>query len=198
MNKTQKQTSKIVSFLLISPLFISGCDTFRNTFGLDHYSPDEMSTAAPSPALIIPPGFNERPLLPPPTPGSPNPHIIPDSVKAKKTVLGDAASQEASASTTKGEKDIIEKASENQTVTPNIRSLIDEESQTDSKEVTKSKDKLIISVLAGMQLPLNGQLIYGAEISKNLLGPFIEKILSKFGDILFYCVLSYFSFMSGQ
>lgn len=50
-------------------------------------------------------------------------------------------------------------------------SKTNEESQTDSKEVTKSKDKLIISVLAGMQLPLNGQLIYGAEISKNLLGP---------------------------
>lgn len=132
MNNTQKQTSRIVSFLLISPLFITGCDTFRNTFGLDHYSPDEMSTAAPSPGLILPPDFAERPKLPPPTPGSPNPHVIPDSVKAKKTVLGDDASQEPSASTTKGEKDIIEKASESQTVTPNIRSIIDEESQTDS------------------------------------------------------------------
>jgi hypothetical protein len=34
-------------------------------------------------------------------------------------------------STTKGERDIIEKASENQEVTPDIRKKLDEESQTD-------------------------------------------------------------------
>ncbi|MBX9806145.1 MAG: DUF3035 domain-containing protein [Alphaproteobacteria bacterium] len=133
MKNTQTLKSTIASFLLLSPLLLSGCDSFRNTFGLDHYSPDEMSTATPSPGLIIPPGFNERPLLPPPTPGAPNPHVIPESVKAQQTVLGDKTIATSTApSTSKGEKEIIEKASENQNVTPNIRSLVDEESQTDS------------------------------------------------------------------
>lgn len=48
-----------------------------------------------------------------------------------------------------------------------------ENSQTvDSKhEETKSKNKLIVAAMAGMNIPVDGQLIYGLEVSKNLLGP---------------------------
>lgn len=117
---------------LLCPLVLGGCDSFRNTFGLDHYSPDEMETSGPSPSLILPPDFAQRPKLPLPTPGAPNPHEVSASVKAQKTVLGDAPPVETSASLGKGEKDVIEKASENQTVTPDIRKKLDEESQSDS------------------------------------------------------------------
>lgn len=127
MNKKYTLTS-----VLLLPLALGGCDTFRNTFGLDHSSPDAWKTAEPSPGLILPPDFSERPKLPPPTPGAPNPHVVPDIVKAQKTVLGDASPVDTSIATTKSEKEVLEKASENQEVTPNIRSIVDEESQTDS------------------------------------------------------------------
>ena len=127
MNKIYALTS-----VLLCPLVLGGCDSFRNTFGLDHYSPDEMETSGPSPSLILPPDFAQRPKLPPPTPGAPNPHEVPASVKAQMTVLGDAPLVETSASLTKGEKDIIQKASENQAITPDIRKKLDEESQSDS------------------------------------------------------------------
>jgi len=116
--------------IFLCSLALGGCDSFRNTFGLDHYSPDEWR-ASPSPGLILPPGFDERPKLPPPTPGAPNPHIVPEAIKAQKTVLGDTLPTGSTASTTKGEKDVIEKASENQEITPDIREKLDEESQSD-------------------------------------------------------------------
>lgn len=127
MNKVYALTSA-----LLCPLILGGCDSFRNTFGLDHYSPNEMETSGPSPSLILPPDFAQRPKLPPPTPGQPNPHEVSASAKAQKTVLGDTSPIETSVSLAKGEKDVIEKASENQTVTPDIRKKLDEESQSDS------------------------------------------------------------------
>lgn len=127
MNKIYTLTS-----ILICPLVLGGCDAFRNTFGLDHSSPNEWNTAEPSPGLIIPPDFNHRPKLPPPTPGAPNPHVVPDSIKAQKTVFGDDHSVDTSTSSAVGENDLIEKASENQEVTPDIRKKVDEEAQTDS------------------------------------------------------------------
>lgn len=137
MNKTYTLTS-----ILFCSLVLGGCDSFRNTFGLDHYSPDEWKTSDPSPSLILPPDFAQRPQLPPPTPGAPNPHIVPESVKAQKTVLGDTPPVEHSASTTKGERDVIEKASENQEVTPNIRKKLDEESQSDGTISNKVISKI--------------------------------------------------------
>lgn len=118
--------------ILLCPLALGGCDTFRNTFGLDHSSPDEWDTAEPSPGLILPPDFAHRPKLPPPTPGAPNPHAVPNTLKAQKTVLGDDHTADTTPSSSKGEKDIIEKASENQEVTPDIRKKLDEEAQADS------------------------------------------------------------------
>jgi hypothetical protein len=116
---------------LLCSFVLGGCDSFRNTFGLDHYSPDEWKTSDPNPSLILPPDFAQRPQLPPPTPGTPNPHIVPQSVRAQRTVLGDTPPVEPSVSTTIGERDIIEKASENQEITPDIRKKLDEETQSD-------------------------------------------------------------------
>jgi hypothetical protein len=122
----------ILTSLFLLPLALGGCDTVRNTFGLDHSSPDAWKTAEPSPGLILPPDFADRPKLPPPAPGAPNPHVIPDTIKAQKTVLGDAEPVDLSTTSTKGEREVLEKASENQEITPNIRSIVDEESQADS------------------------------------------------------------------
>jgi len=117
---------------LLCPLALGGCDGFRNMFGLDHYSPNEWNTPEPSPGLILPPDFSNRPKLPQPTPGAPNPHIVPVSVKVKKTVLGDGEAEETHDPSSDGEQDLIEKASENQKITPDIRKKVDEEAQDDS------------------------------------------------------------------
>lgn len=47
--------------ILLCPFIFGGCDSFRNTFGLDHYSPDEWKTSDPSPSLILPPDFAQQP-----------------------------------------------------------------------------------------------------------------------------------------
>lgn len=145
-----KNTTKIISykkssltpFLVLTTLLLGGCDSFRNTFGLDHSSPNEWNTTAPSPGLILPPDFANRPKLPPPTPGAPNPHVVPENVKAQKTVLGDDYSPDPSPSSSKSENDLLERASENQEVTADIRKKVDEEAQTDSSVSGKVISKI--------------------------------------------------------
>ncbi len=54
----------------------------------------------------------------------------------------------------------------------NTDSRTTKDSTTNSKESTISKDRLNISVLAGMQLPLsNSSSVFGASVTKNLIGP---------------------------
>ena len=96
----------LLTYLLLNTLVLGGCDSFRNTFGLDHSSPNEWNTAEPSPGLILPPDFSSRPKLPPPTPGAPNPHVVPETVRAQKTVLGEDHTVDHSDSSSKGEKAI--------------------------------------------------------------------------------------------
>lgn len=132
----------ILTSIILSSLAMGGCDTFRNTFGLDHYSPNEWSAAEPSPGLILPPDFKSRPKLPPPAPGSPNPHAVSATVKAQKTVLGSAPDHTSSPAVGRGEADIVEKASENQPVTPGIRKIVDEEAQEDDTVSAKVISKI--------------------------------------------------------
>jgi len=131
---SEKQLSYKKYFLtgfLLNTLILGGCDSFRNALGLDHSSPNEWNTAEPSPGLILPPDFASRPKLPPPTPGKPNPHAIPETAKAQKTILGDVYHIDSARTSTQGEKELIEKASENQEVPADIRKKVDEEAQMD-------------------------------------------------------------------
>jgi hypothetical protein len=134
----EKKMNKIytLTFLLLCSFTLTGCDSFRNAFGLDHYTPNEWDTSAPSPSLILPPDFAQRPQLPPPNPGAPNPHVVPETVRAQKTVLGETHVSDLLASTT-GERDILEKSSKDQEVTPDIRKKLDEESQSDGTIISK-------------------------------------------------------------
>ena len=117
-------------------LLLGGCDTFRNTLGLDHYSPNEWNTAEPHPGLILPPGFENRPELPLPRPGETNPHIIPQAVRAQKTVLGDDAPTDEAPLNTEGEKDIVNKASGDQKINSDIRSTVDREARENLQSET--------------------------------------------------------------
>lgn len=139
----EKKMNKICTLtsLLLCSFTLTGCDSFRNAFGLDHYTPNEWDTSAPSPSLILPPDFAQRPQLPPPTPGAPNPHVVPESVRAQKTVLGETHGGNLPTSPT-GERDLIEKSSKDQEVTPDIRKKLDEESQSDGTIPNKVVSKI--------------------------------------------------------
>lgn len=137
-----KKAYILPSVLLSSLFMLSGCDSFRNTFGLDHSSPNEWDTAEPLPDLKIPPDFNSHPKLPAPTPGAPNPHAVPTSVKVKKTVLGESDEGAMPASTSDGEQELIEKASENQEITPDIRNKVDQEAQAEDSISGKVVSKI--------------------------------------------------------
>lgn len=143
LRTTKMNPIYIFSASLICALMVGGCDTVRDTFGLNHYRPQEWD-ATPNEGLILPPDFHHRPKLPQPQPGAPSPHAVPETVKAQKTVLGDDSPADTSVSTKKGEEDVIVKASEQQTVTPNIREVVDEEAKKEEslseKVITKIKD----------------------------------------------------------
>ena len=128
--------------ILFNALILGGCDSFRNVLGLDHSSPNEWNTAEPSPGLILPPDFASRPKLPLPTPGAPNPHAIPEMAKAQKAILGDDYHIDSARSSSQGEKELIQKASENQEVTADIRKKVDEEAQIDGNV----SDKIITQI----------------------------------------------------
>lgn len=131
-----------ITSLALASLLLGGCDSIRNTFGLDHYSPNEWDTAGPSPELRLPPNHNERPLLPPPTPGAPNPHAESHTDKVQKTVLGNVQRPQTAPSSGKSEKSVIEQASENQEITPDIRKKVDEEAQAQDTITEKVKAKI--------------------------------------------------------
>jgi hypothetical protein len=130
-----KKKHVIISFLAIASIILSGCDSVRDTFGLNHSAPNEWNTADPNPPLVIPPGLADRPKLPPPNPGAPNPNAVSPEKRAQNSVLGSTPTLDDGSihsAPAKGEKDVVEKASETQEVTPNIRALVDEEAQADS------------------------------------------------------------------
>lgn len=126
--RSQLKQKTIVIALLVVSILLQGCDTIRNTFGLDHTSPDAWSTE-PHPGLVIPPGLHERQPLPVPQPGASNPNMVTPEAKAQKTVLGSTISPTAPSG--RGEKDILNQVSQDQPTTPNIRNLVDEEAQAD-------------------------------------------------------------------
>jgi hypothetical protein len=72
--------------LVVAASLLSGCDTIRNTLGLDHYQADEMQVD-PNPrlaSLTIPPNFQLRP----PRPGAPNPHQQQADESAREVLMG--------------------------------------------------------------------------------------------------------------
>ncbi len=130
---------------------LTGCDTFRNTFGLDHYQADEFNVSD-NPPLSMPPNYN---LAPPANNSSGNTEKkIADNEnttkKAKEALLG-RAEKTKNASTNSG-KVVVQKASEVQKADPEIRKTV-----TAEKESLSSDSNSLPNKLAKM----------GEEIAKN-------------------------------
>ncbi|MES2252249.1 MAG: DUF3035 domain-containing protein [Pseudomonadota bacterium] len=128
--------------LLSTGIALTGCDTFRNTFGLDHYQADELNIAE-NPPLSMPPSYS----LTPPTNSSSsdkNEQKKADdentTTKAKEALLG--RSEKAKDTTTNNAKVVVTKAAEVQKADPEIRKTVTEEEKILSSDSDSIPDKL--------------------------------------------------------
>jgi hypothetical protein len=80
---TNKQRLTLLPLCL---LMLTGCDTVRDTLGLEHSGPNEFDVATSAP-LSMPPDYNLRP----PEPGAPRPQEVSASDQAQNLLLGNAA-----------------------------------------------------------------------------------------------------------
>ncbi len=135
--------NKNVTAILVGSMAITltGCDTFRNTFGLDHYQADEFNVSD-NPPLSMPPNYN---LAPPAADSSANTEKKKaddenTTKKAKEALLGRAEKTKNTA--TSSGKVVVEKASEVQKADPEIRKTVTQEKETLSSDSDSIPNKL--------------------------------------------------------
>ncbi len=121
-------------------LLLSGCDSFRSTFGLDHYQADEFNVANHKP-LSIPPSYD---LMPPDAAASPDAMQSRGEVstthQAQKVLLG--RTTEKSDAQSAGSTTITEKASTKQIADKNIREKVTNEAKDSRETDNPLADKL--------------------------------------------------------
>lgn len=106
-----------ITSLLSLSLLLSGCDSVRNTLGLDHYQADAFAVPT-NPPLVLPPSYN----LTPPKPGAAPTHAQTSETKAQSVLQVEDAKVHSGSGT---EKQMMQNA---QVKTPeNIRELVDKE-----------------------------------------------------------------------
>lgn len=127
--------------LCLSVFTLSGCDTFRNTFGLDHYQADAFAVPE-NPPLSIPPDYKLRP----PRPGAAQPNVESASNKAQKAVLGKVKNSTTVKSSDMAEKNLLAKAGNSTEVTSDIRAKVNEEAKAEADlagKLAALKDKAV-------------------------------------------------------
>ncbi|MBY0281414.1 MAG: DUF3035 domain-containing protein [Alphaproteobacteria bacterium] len=109
---------------------LSGCDSFRNTFGLDHYQPDEFKVSE-NPPLSMPKDYKLRPPA-----GSGNGSegstlgiaSVSSGTQAQNLLLGSSAAVTPAINKTQsGEQNLLAMASSQQQAVPNIRETVNRE-----------------------------------------------------------------------
>lgn len=117
-----------IALIAALPLALSSCETFRNTFGLDHYSGDEWSVPNTQP-LCMPPDHN----LVPPQPGADPIHTVSPSTQAQKNLGAPGAVKSSS----EGEMAIVKQGAGETQTDPNIRAKVDKEAVDDVSTLSK-------------------------------------------------------------
>lgn len=103
-------------------VLLSGCDSVRNTLGLDHYQADEFAVPT-NPPLVLPPHYN----LTPPKPGAAPAHIkTPDAQAQHALQTADAKIHSGSGA----EKQLVKNTKV--ATLENIRELVDKEAADDA------------------------------------------------------------------
>ena len=136
MSKFLSVKKILVSLILVSgALGLSGCDTFRNTLGLDHYQPDEFQVQE-HPPLSMPKDYSLRP------PKSPEPAGQQQNMSTKKAeaaLTGKQPNKTTSGKIDKNAQGLIDKANAGDKVDPNIRETVDKEAESEPKTALEAK-----------------------------------------------------------
>ena len=146
MNKNRFNRISIFFGLGVASMALSGCDSFRNTFGLDHYQPDEFKVSE-NPPLSIPKDYKLRPPA-----GSGNGAedsvgrvVSPSSgIQAQSLLLGSSAASTPSVSKAQSEQSLLSMASSQQQAVPNIRETVNREAAVS----TNVSDALIQKIMS--------------------------------------------------
>lgn len=135
--KTETCVIKLVSFVTL--LTLSGCDSFRNTLGLDHYQPDEFQVSE-HPPLSMPPNFNLRPPSSTPAPTTQASNV--STQQAQQTLMGKQGTlTSATAGKDNTSQTLVNRAAAGQAVDPNIRQVVNQEAASQANR-TVLDDKL--------------------------------------------------------
>ena len=121
-----KRTLKSVVLLGLA-ISLSGCNSVRNTLGLDHYQPDEFNIDE-NPPLSMPKDYNLRP----PVDGKPLPNkpgVNAYTQQAAQALLGANARTTTTSDSSKNTQSLIERAHAGQTVDPHIRETVNKEAK---------------------------------------------------------------------
>lgn len=129
MNKNRFNKLSVFFGLGFVSIALSGCDSFRNTFGLDHYQPDEFKVSD-NPPLSMPKDYKLRPPA-----GSGNDGVgvatgvlaQPSGAQAQNLLLGSSATATPAISKTQSEQSLLIAASSQQQAAPNIRETVNRE-----------------------------------------------------------------------
>ena len=146
MNKNRSNRIGVFFGLGVASMTLSGCDSFRNTFGLDHYQPDEFKVSE-NPPLSIPKDYKLRPPA-----GSGNGSessafgvaSAPSGAQAQNLLLGSSGSPVASASKNQGEQNLLAMVSSQQQAVPDIRETVNREAAVS----TNLSDSLIQKIMS--------------------------------------------------
>lgn len=129
MNKNCFNKLSILFGLGVASIALSGCDSFRSTFGLDHYQPDEFKVSD-NPPLSMPKDYKLRPPA-----GSGNSSesasintgsFSSAGAQAQTLLVGSSAVATPNAKN-KSEQTLLASASSQQQAAPNIRETVNRE-----------------------------------------------------------------------
>ncbi|WP_165380366.1 DUF3035 domain-containing protein [Candidatus Finniella inopinata] len=136
MQKFLKSRNIILTLPLMGLLALSGCDTMRNTLGLDHYQPDEFQISE-NPPLSMPKDYSLRP----PSENTPATSVQPVNVatqKAEVALMGKAAPAKV-VSTDNNAQGLVNQAAAGKSVDPNIREEVNKEAASEPKSTLEAK-----------------------------------------------------------
>ena len=114
-------------------LVLSGCDTIRNTLGLDHYQADAFAVPT-NPPLVLPPDYS----LVPPKPGAEPTYQQTAETKAQSTLQTDDAKVHSSS----GTEAILVKQTSAAAAPSNIREIVDKEATDESTMAGKLEGQM--------------------------------------------------------
>ena len=125
-------------------LALPACEGVRDQLGLNKSSPDEFRVVSRAP-LTLPPDFSLRP----PEPGAPRPQVGTASQQAKRAVFrvddqqaGSAAASAANSGRSLGESSLLKAAGADE-VEPNIRQIVDRETDRVNEESEDFINRLV-------------------------------------------------------